>query len=379
MNKGTKPFPLFVSFLLLLPIAAEMRRPQPPSNEKFADVQQFRESWRLLKPITRGNLSIFPVASALDADTSGFLTLDDGLASGVVKIVERGRIEPTMMRRRMPRWPGPAPVEPRGGASVNELVLINESSRPLILLAGEVVSGGKQNRVIGADLVVPPKSDPLPLTVFCVEHGRWSAGSAGFGSAKLMAHPEIRKQVQVYKSQQGVWDSVSRSATAAEAAASTADYAEIMASPRARGDWDEIATSIETDYARELRDQLCGQGAVGVVVAIDGELVWSDVFPSAALFRKYWPKLLRSYVVEARSRGSYGTTPPWRKNGRVPSPEEARRFLFQDQGHITVKMEPGIYRRTEISAATYQIVALKALGKSEKDGLLVHYNKMARD
>lgn len=379
MRKSWKRLSVIASLVLVAPLVAEMRRPPPPKIQGDSDVQKFRESWRVLKPITRGNLSIFPVASALRADTSGFLTLDDGLASGAVRIVERGQIEPAMMRRRTPRWPGPIPMEPRGGASVNELVLINDSSQPLILLAGEVVSGGKQNRVIGADLVVPPKSDPLPLTVFCVEHGRWSAGGGGFGSAKLMAHPEIRKQAQIHKSQQGVWDSVARSAAAADAAAPTLDYAEVLSSPRARRDWGEIAASIESDYERELREQLRGQDAVGVVVAIDGEMVWSDVFSSADLFRKYWPKLLRSYVVEAQSRSSHYTTPPWRKNGGVSSQEEAQKFLLQDQGHVTVKMEPGIYRRTEISASTYQIVALEALGKSEASDLLVHYNKMARE
>jgi hypothetical protein len=381
MNKSWERLSVIASLVLVAPLVAEMRRPQHPKIQGDTDVQQFRESWRVLKPITRGNLSILPVASALRTNIPGFLTLDDGLASGAVRIVERGQIEPAMMRRRTrERWPGPIPQDPpHGGASVNELVLINESSRPLILLAGEVVSGGKQNRVIGADLVVPPKSDPLPLTVFCVEHGRWSADSGGFGSAGLMAHPEIRKQAQVYKSQQGVWDSVSRSAVAAEAAAPTADYAEVLNSPRARRDWDEIATSIESDVERELREQLRGQDAVGVVVAIDGELVWSDVFSSAELFRKYWPKLLRSYVVEAQGRSGRDTIPPWREKGGVPSPEEAQKFLLQDQGHVTIKMEPGAFRRTEISAADYQVVALEALGESKKTGLLVHYNKMARD
>ena len=372
---------LGVSFLALL--ACLVTGPNTETSaqkQKDVGVGQFRDSWHVLAPITRHNLSIYPVVSNLRPDTSGFLSLDEGIAQGSVRIVERGQIEPAMTRRRNPRWPGPIPVEPpRGGASVNELVLINESSQPLILLAGEVVSGGKQNRVIGADLVVPPKSDPLALTVFCVEHGRWSSGGGGFGSAELMAHPEIRRQAQVYKSQQGVWDSVSRSATAAEAAAPTADYAAVLNSPRARHDWDEVANSIQSDYERELRDQLRGQNAVGVVVAIDGELVWSDVFSSAALFSKYWPKLLRSYVVEEQSRGGRNTTPPWRKNGGVPSPEQARRFLLQDQGHVTIKTEPGAYRRTEISSGNYQIVALEALGKSEERGLLVHYNKMARD
>ncbi len=355
----------------------EFGLPQSRKLPKETDIQQLRESWRVLRPTTRENLSIYPVASVMKVDTSIFLTLDEGFASGEVRIVERGQIEPAMIRRRTPR---PWPERPQGGgASVNELVLVNDSARPLILLAGEVVSGGKQNRVIGADLVVSPKSDPLPLTVFCVEHGRWSAGSAAFGSARLMAHPEVRKQAQMHKSQQGVWDSVARSAVAAAAPSPTSDYAEVLNSPRARLEWGKVASSIQTDYERELRQQLGGRDAVGVVVAINGELVWSDVFSSASLFRKYWPKLLRSYVVEAQSRRGQSDRAPWHVKKDAPSREEARAFLLQDRGRVAVKMEPGAYRRTEISAPDYQLVALEALGKSEEEGLLLHYNKMARN
>jgi hypothetical protein len=260
---------------------------------------------------------------------------------------------------------------------VNELVLVNDSSRPLILLAGEVVSGGKQNRIIGADLVVPPKSEPLPLTVFCVEHGRWSAGGGGFGSAQAMAHPEIRKQAQVHKSQQGVWESVERAASGLAAALPTQDYAQVLNSPAAKQRVEEVATSIEGEYERELRDQIRGRGAVGVVVAINGQLVWSDVFSSPDLFRKYWPKLLRSYVMEAESR-AWGFAEPaqGRKMFGVPGVKQAETFLFEDRGRVNIKMEPGAYRRTEISSGDYQIVALEAMGKSEDSGLLIHYNKM---
>lgn len=46
---------------------------------------------------------------------------------------------------------------------------------------------------------------------------------------------------------------------------------------------------------------------------------------------------------------------------------------------MTVREEPGVYRRTEIAAPDYPIVALEALGKFADSGLLMHYNKMARD
>lgn len=373
-----------VFLILASPLVAHMVSPRPVAVPKGAGVGEFRESWKVLEPITRRNLSIYPVVSSLGADTSGFLTLDEGVASGSVKILERGQLQGAIYRRRdARRWPPQVEQYPDGGgASVNELVLLNESSRPLLLLAGEVVSGGKQNRIIGADLVVPPKSAPIPLTVFCVEHGRWTAGGGAFGSAGAIAHPEIRKEAQASKSQQGVWNSVARAATAMSAESSTQDYAHVLSSPKAKSQVDEAAKALQADYERELREQIRGRSPVGVVVAINGEIVWSDVFPTPELFRRYWPKLLRSYVVEAESRGAREGESAWgRKLPGLPNVKQAENFLLEDRGRVSVKVEPAAFRRTEVIASEYQIVALEAIDKTEPaatDGLMLHFNKMTR-
>lgn len=377
MRKAWAVLGVLAFWMMVAPLAAQFHRARPQKIQEGRSVGDFRESWRVLDPITRRNLSVYPVVSNLKPETSEFLTLDEGVASGAVRIVERGQVENALYRRRSSRqWPPVEDERPQmNGASVNELVLVNDSSRPLILLAGEVVAGGKQNRIIGADLVVPPKSDPLPLTVFCVEHGRWSAGGGAFDSAKAIAHPAVRLEAQMNKSQTGVWNSVARSAVGigggAGAPSPTQSYMDVLNSPRAKRELDEMSRSIEGEYERELREQVGGRGAVGVVVAIDGELVWSDVFSSAELFRKYWPKLLRSYVMEAESRA--------RGMKAVPSPKQAEAFLIEDRGHVTVKEDPASYRRTEISGGDYQIVALEAAGKYADSGLLIHYNKMTRD
>ncbi|MGH9651259.1 MAG: ARPP-1 family domain-containing protein, partial [Terriglobales bacterium] len=309
---------------------------------------------------------------------------DEGVASGSVKILERGQLQGAIYRRRdTRRWPPQVEQVPDGGgASVNELVLVNESSRPLLLLAGEVVSGGKQNRIIGADLVVPPKSDPVLLTVFCVEHGRWTAAGGVFGSAKAIAHPQIRMEAQANKSQQGVWNSVASAARAMAAASPTQDYKQVLESPEVKRRVDEAARSIQADYERELREQIRGRSPVGVVVAINGEIVWSDVFPTPELFHRYWPKLLRSYVMEAESRGNRGGESAWgRKLPSLPSVKQAESFLLEDRGRVSIKVEPTVFRRTEVTGSDYQIVAIEAIEKpdpSTADGLMLHYNKMAR-
>lgn len=161
------------------------------------------KEYKVLAPITHGNLTIFPVVAVRTHDTSSFLTLDEGIRSGEVVVTEVGKITP--MVRRPPTRPQP------GGAQVNRLVLVNNSKRPLILLAGEVVTGGQQDRIVGKDRLVPAESDPVDLSVFCVEHGRWTESAPKFDThANAMAKPSVRKRAMADNSQQKVWDEVDR-------------------------------------------------------------------------------------------------------------------------------------------------------------------------
>src|SRR6202158_3315391 len=168
--------------------------------------------WRLLDPVTYENISVFPVVSSYSQDTSPFLTLEEGLATGDVAVHEQG--SESMVRGR-DGHPVYIP-QPGTGASVNQLVLINRSKRPLLLLAGELVSGGKQDRVIGKDRIVPAGAPSLPLDVFCVEHGRWTRSSQ-FAAALTIVHPSVRERAAVDQKQTEGWDAV-RSGTTAKAA-----------------------------------------------------------------------------------------------------------------------------------------------------------------
>src|ERR1700719_5355142 len=100
-------------------------------------------AFKILEPIGHGNLTVFPVVAPTSYATGEFLTLDEGLRSGEVVVTEYGNV-----RGLLRRHPTPA-VQRESGAEVNRLVLVNNSKRPLLLLAGESVTGGKQDRAIG--------------------------------------------------------------------------------------------------------------------------------------------------------------------------------------------------------------------------------------
>lgn len=334
--------------------------------------------YHVLAPMRHGNLTVFPVVTSVSHDTREFLTLDEGLKSGEVEVTESGSVRG--MIRRPPRGGVIRPDPARDSAQVNKLVLVNNSKRPLILLAGEIVTGGKQDRVISKDRIVPPESDPLDLDVFCVEPGRWVGVSAKFvpGTPNAsMAAPSVRGKAMADKNQEQVWAEVAKAragmASAVEVEASgsarelseTTSYAKVMDNQDVRKKVDSVASSVEKEYASTIQ-QLRERNAVGVVVAVNGEIVWADIFASTSLLEKYWPKLVRSYATEAVVT---------RAKGAQVNESAAQSFLANLHGrHETVDSEPGLYRHTEVSGDGFKAFELTSL--LPKTGFAVHVAKM---
>jgi hypothetical protein len=344
--------------------------------------------YKVLEPIRHGSLTVFPVVAPRSYATSEFLTLDEGLRSGEVVVTEYGNVRGLMRRR-------PTPAVQVQNAEVNRLVLINNAKRPLLLLAGEIVTGGKQDRVIGKDRIVPAESDPVDLSVFCVEPGRWVASSEHFGTSgatygkgiggaaggTLMAQPSVRAKAMGDKDQAQVWAEVRKqqqSMTVEVAAAptaspastqeiqSTSSYARVMENKDVKEKVDEIAAPIQQDYQSLIR-QLRDRKAVGVVVAVNGRIIWADVFASTELLERYWPKLVRSYASEAVVT---------RAKGGEAGSAQAEAFLADMEGRReTIEIEPGVYRHTEANGDGFKAFALTSL--LPKTGFDLHIAKMA--
>lgn len=341
--------------------------------------------YKALAPISQGNLTVFPVSSTSSADTSLFITLDEGIRSGQVVITETGQVtglvrpRPSISDGVWREYPRPRFSPPGVGDQVNELSLINNSNRPLILLAGEIVTGGKQDRVVGKDLIIPSHSKPVALGVFCVEPHRWTETSANFGSLHAaMAQPSVRSRAMAAKNQQEVWAEVAKSresmmnlvpAPAAGSIRASSSYAKAMQNSSVEAEIDAVAKPLEHSYddlIRRLRDE----NAVGAVVAVNGEIIWADVFASSDLLNRFWPKLIRSYAAE-----SFGPMNIAYK--RWPTQQNAQSFLDHlGATHETVETEPGVYRQTEITGDDYSAFLLTSLLPGT--GFNVHWAKMKR-
>src|SRR5215472_2005157 len=328
--------------------------------------------YTVLAPIRHGNLTVFPVVAGKSHETDLFLTLDEGLRSGEVIVTESGSVGP-LVRPRHVHDPAYRSSE---GAQVNQLVLVNNSKRPLILLAGEIVTGGKQDRVIAKDRVVPPESDPIDLSVFCVEPGRWTGVSSKFGySGGVMVQPGVRARAMADKDQGKVWAEVGKAKERVTVAApgpvamelsQTSSYARVMQNDEVKKQVDAVVAPIQQNY-ESLIKQLRDRNAVGVVVAVNGEIVWSDIFASTQLLEKYWPKLIRSYAAEAVVTHA---------SNREVSLKAAQQFLDNMDGrHETIESEPGLYRHTEVAGDGFRAFELTSL--LPKTGFDLHVAKMA--
>jgi hypothetical protein len=355
--------------------------------------------FKVLEPIRHGNLTVFPVVGPKSYPTGEFLTLDEGLRSGEVVVTEAGQARGLIRRHAV----AVVAVE-REGAQVNRLVLINNSKKPLLLLAGEIVTGGKQDRVIGKDRIVPAESDPIDLGVFCVEPGRWVASSEHFGASEstyasrtstaggggvgavaapppstMMAQPSVRARAMGDKDQNEVWAEVRKqqqamqtveltaaAPSAASEIARTSSYAKVMENDEVKQRVDAVAKPIEQNYQSLIR-QLRDRNAVGVVVAVNGRIIWADIFASTDLLEKYWPKLVRSYASEAVVTRA--------KDVEVGM-NRAQAFLENMEGRReTIENEPGVFRHTEVNGDGFKAFSLTSL--LPKTGFEVHVAKMA--
>ncbi|HZS09008.1 MAG TPA: DUF6569 family protein [Blastocatellia bacterium] len=273
-------------------------------------------------PYSHKNLTIFLIHGADQMKGKVPLTLQEALEQKKVIVHETG--------------------------DVNELAIENVSPEEVYVQSGDIVKGGRQDRVLALDLIVPPKSGRMPIESFCVEHGRWTRRgeeAAGFfnSSSNALASKDLKMAAKAKRSQQEVWDNVAvaqdklaknaRVARGSGGGAGGGDGAGYGRAGNSGGSAAQVsggvlagsaaAMSVEvradaspsslqltlenkqvkdtaSDYTKQLSTIIAGkQNVIGYVFAINGKLNSGDVYASNALFKKLWPKMLEASAVEA--------------------------------------------------------------------------------
>ncbi|GHN00582.1 hypothetical protein WSM22_20710 [Cytophagales bacterium WSM2-2] len=184
------------------------------------------------------------------------------------------------------------------GGDVNKLFVENTSKDTVMILSGEVVQGGKQDRMIGQDIILYPKSGKKDLSVFCVEQGRWHSKGDGmdFKSYYSISSNEVRKAATVKKNQLEVWDKVAETTTKNNATTSTGTLAALKES----GDFGKELKK----YADYFNPLIINEKDVIGVVAVSGDkILGCDMFATHDLFEKHYQNLVGSYATEAITNG----------------------------------------------------------------------------
>jgi hypothetical protein len=222
--------------------------------------------------------------------------------------------------------------------NVSELCIENLSeNEDVFIQAGEIVKGGKQDRVLACSTIVPPKSGKLPIGSYCVEQGRWrSRGSEAVtnfsNSNNLVSSNELKIAVLHSSSQQQVWQEVGDMQKSLNSRLDTNVCSSV--SPTSL----ELAldNDLVKEAVKEYEDKLSSifvqhDDLIGFAFAINGKINAADIYTSRALFRKLWPKLFRACSVEAVAKMEK------RKSVEVPSIEKLENWLAETR---SVKAQP---------------------------------------
>ncbi len=239
--------------------------------------------------IALGNLSVFPVYAKSPVDLGEFTTLERAISANEAEVRELGSDGAQAHAG-----------DPLGAAQVNTLVVQNKGKRSILVLAGTVVKGGKQDRQIAEDFVVEA-GKTVDVAAFCVEQGRWNGTRDGkstggrFVAHKTLALSKLREAGAYEGNQSQVWAEVGKvnAAHAKDAPSST-----LMASaddPALAQKRAQLAGSA----ARALGSVKHASHVVGVAYAVEGEVLGVRWFAGPKLFELYRDTLLESAAFEA--------------------------------------------------------------------------------
>ena len=228
----------------------------------------------LAEPVHFKNLTLFPMLKPKPTFAApGDLFLDDAMAQGLANITELN------------------------GGTVPELRFENRADQPILLLDGEELIGAKQNRTLNLTILAPAKQI-LIIPVSCVEAGRWSMTTPGFKTADHIMYAKARasrasqvtmsmRATGARRSDQGaVWEELAGKAIRMEASSPTQAMSAV---------YERHRLSLE-EYLRAFR---WSEGQVGMAFSVGGQMSGLDLFDHPASMRHYFPKLLRSYALDA--------------------------------------------------------------------------------
>jgi len=225
--------------------------------------------YTLQQPIQAGSVSIIPITYTNPNPKSqvggDFITLAEAKKAGLVEITELG------------------------DEAVETLAVTNKSDRPLLLLGGDLLLGGKQDRIVARDTIVPP-GKTMNVDVYCVEHGRWDGASDHF-EYKDTVVPDRVRQAAAHKSQGDVWAEV-------DGYNSRSGLARGSVTVAAGLETTKVKQAVSDQLPKILDSLKDKQNVVGFIYVLNGEVQSADLFGSPKLLQAAQGSVLKGYLAD---------------------------------------------------------------------------------
>lgn len=188
--------------------------------------------------------------------------------------------------------------EVSNSGNVNTLKVKNNSNFTIYGLAGEVITGGKQDRILGDDVIIKPNEEKY-VTAFCVERNRWSQAATGndFKGYYNVSSNTVRKAAVVDKNQSKVWKNVEEVVVKQNAKTSTGTYAALKNN--------EAFNDKKEAYLKHFKNKWAkNKDVIGVIAVSGNKVIGCDIFATHQLFNNSYNNLLHAYISEALTNGS---------------------------------------------------------------------------
>lgn len=241
-----------------------------------------QSGYKISAPHTYKNLTIFLLHGKDEARGKNVLTLQEAMERKLFFVYET--------------------------SDVNELEVENRSKQfDVFIQSGDIVKGGKQDRVLAVSIIIPAGSGRVKIEAFCVESGRWKKrgeedASKFDSSSDRIVSKELKLAANGARSQQEVWNQVSEAQAKLGRNVGSSVAAEASKSSLQLSLENKKVVATVDEYIKNLSNVVNGEtDVIGYAFAINGKINSADIYVSNALFKKVWLKMLKASAIEAVS------------------------------------------------------------------------------
>ncbi len=233
-------------------------------------IDKIFSSLEIMDPQTFDNITVFPLKLEI-TNMPYFITLDSALKTGKFLIKEVNVF-------------GEVPV----------LKVVNALSEQVLILDGEELKGGKQNRLVNTSILVKKNSE-LAIPVSCTEARRWDYTSEDFKDPDVIIPIEIRKgknetvfqnlfsKGEFKANQRLIWDMIDL-------------YQKVYDVDSKTSAMRDIYEKEKVNLENKVKNFPYIEGQNGILVYINGRFEGMDIIPLVSAYKNIHEKLIKSYV-----------------------------------------------------------------------------------